>query len=191
MTANYMVFSALLVVPVSAMICVDSFLYFFILFPVAAVSAGKWMYCRRLIVVSFPPAVLMIWAYLTGNDQSSLTSLRWICALASGTYFASELGTAGMAGVLDSMRLLPFSARLSELLTLAGSTASNVKSCWAAKSDLPLFSRIIQSAGDSVAKADSTLPAAEQCDVIPFSLSIVSWVFLLVSVSGIADGIAA
>ena len=133
----------------------------------------------------------MVWVYLTGNDQSLLTSVRWICALASGTYFASELGTAGMAGVLESMKPLPFSARLSELLILAGSTASNVRRCWAANSDLTLLSRIIQSTGDSVAKADSTLSAAEQCGVIPFSLSIVSWVFMLVSVSGIADGMAA
>jgi len=133
----------------------------------------------------------MIWAYLTRSDHSSLTSLRWICALASGTYFASELGTAGMVSVLESMKHIPFAARLSELLTLAGSTASNVRSCWAANSELPLLQRILRSADDSVAQADLTPSAAQQCGVIPFLVSIVSWIFLLVSVSGIADGMAA
>ncbi|MCK5131184.1 MAG: hypothetical protein KAR40_03425 [Candidatus Sabulitectum sp.] len=188
MTANCMVFSALLAVPLSAMICTSNLLYFFVLFSVASIASGRWKYCRRLFFLSFPPAVLLVWAYLSGNNQSTLRSIRWICALASGTYFASELGTGGMAGVLQSMRPFPFTEKLSVLMQMAGSTASNVRPCWVGNSELPLFSRILQTAGDSVSKANSVLPERKPCGVLPLSVAVLSWIFLLLSVSGIADG---
>ena len=189
MTAEYLLFSAMLAVPLSAMICTSNFLYFFILFPVVAVTSGRWKYCQRLLLLSVPPAVLLVWAYLSGNNQSAVRSVRWICALTSGTYFASELGTAGIAAVLRSIKTVDFTGKLSELIIMAGSTASNVRQCWAENSDLPLFSRILQSAGDSVSKASSALPESNPSGVLPFSLAVVSWLFVLVSVSGIADGI--
>ncbi|MCD4708310.1 MAG: hypothetical protein K8S62_11300 [Candidatus Sabulitectum sp.] len=189
MTAEYLVFATLLTVPLSAMICTSNFLYFFILFPAAAVFSGRWKYCGRLFFLSFPPVVLLVWACLAGNDQSALRSLRWICALASGTYFASELGTAGTAGVLRSMRMFPSAGKLSELMLLAGSTASNVRRCWMENAELPLFPRIIQSAGDSVSGASLNLPEQQPPGVFPLSIAVVSWLFVLVSVSGIADGV--
>lgn len=189
MIAEYLVFAALLTVPLSAMLCSSSLLYFFILFPVAAVSSGNWKYCKSICFLLFPPSVLLVWACLAGNDQSALRSIRWICALASGTYFASELGTAGMAGVLGSMIPFPFTAKLSELMLLAGSTASNVRQCWVENAELPLFRRILESAGDSVSKANLNLPEQQSLGVFPLSVAAVSWIFLLVSISGIADGV--
>ncbi len=190
MIAEYMVFAALLSVPFSAMICTCNFLYFFVLFPVAAISSGNWKYCRSLFFLSFPPAVFLAWAYFTGNEQSTLRSMRWICALASGTYFASELGTAGMAGVLRSMRPFPFTEKLSELMLMAGSTALNARRCWEENTELPLIQRILQSAGDSVSRASPDIPEQHPLGVFPLSVAAVSWIFMLVSISGIADGVA-
>lgn len=190
MTAEYMIFSALLTVPVSAMVCTSDFLYFFILFPVVAVAGRKWKYCRRLLFLSFPPVVLLVWAYHIGNNQSALRSLRWICALAPGTYFASELGTAGVAGVLRSIRPFPFAGKLSELMLMAGSTASNARQLWVENSELPFFSRILQTAGESVSEANPVVQEWQPSGVLPVLIAVVSWVFLLVSISGIADGVA-
>ncbi len=188
MTADFMLFSALLAVPLSAMLCTGDSLYFFILFPLVAITQRRWMYCKRLFFMTLPPVIFLIWAYFVGDDSGYVRSIRWICALASGTYFAAELGTAGMASVLGSLESIPFTRRLSDLMLLAGSTAINVRKFWVDNSELPLFRRIIQSAGDSVAGAELHSPQRKPIGILPLSVAVISWVFLLISVSGIAEG---
>ncbi len=190
MTADFMLFSALLAVPLSAMLCSGNSLFFFILFPLAAVVQGKWMYCKRLFFLTLPPVIFLVWAYWGGNKSGYLSSIRWICAITSGTYFAAELGTTGIASVLGSVKFLPFAGRLSDLMLLAGSTAANVRKCWVENSDLPLSRRIIQSAADSVAGAELHSPQHNPVGILPLSVAVMSWVFLLISVSGITEGIA-
>jgi hypothetical protein len=182
-----MIFAALVAVPFSAMMCVNSLLYFFILFPVAALAGGKRGYLRRLVLMCFPSVVMLIWFYFSGNSQSTVRSLRWICAIASGTYFATVLGSSGIAAVLKS---IPFAAGLSDLMLLAGGTAFRAGACWAENSELPLVARVIQSASDSIGKAESVVPEKKPSDFFSLSVAVVSWIFLLVSVSGVADGIA-
>ncbi len=184
-----MLFSALVAVPVSAVLCNGKFLYFFALFPVAAFAGREWKYCRRFPALSLAPAVVLAWASLTGNSQSTMRSVRWICAVASGTYFASVLGSAGIASVLNSADSFPFLRKLSRLMLLAGSTASKAGHCWADNSSLPLIPRILQSASDSVEQANVTIPKPRNSGPIALPVAVVSWIFLLISVSGIADGV--
>ena len=186
MTSKFLIFTALLSVPVSAFICRSTFLFFFIIFPLSALVTANWRYCRALLLLSFPPVVFLVWSYLSGNEQGFQRSLRWICALASGSYLASELGTAGVALVLRSMRPLPLTGKLSELMLLAGSTAGNVKKCWKENVELSLLQRIIQSAEDSVSKAEPAVPEQTSTGKVPFYIAILSWLFLLVSISGVA-----
>ncbi|MCK5786951.1 MAG: hypothetical protein KAH54_10400 [Candidatus Sabulitectum sp.] len=190
MTSKYLIFTALLSVPLSAVICHRIFLYFFILFPLSAVVTANWRYCRALLLLSLPPVVFLVWSYFSGNGESLQRSLRWICALASGSYFASELGTAGVALVLRSMRPFPLTGKLSELMLLAGSVTGNAKQCWKENVELPLLQRIIQSAEDSVSKAEPVVPEQTSTAAVPLFIAMLSWLFLLVSISGIADGVA-
>lgn len=189
MTADFMLFSALLAVPLSAMLCSGNSLFFFVLFPLVAIAQGKWMYCKRLFFLTLPAIIFLVWAYFGDNKSGFIDSIRWICAITSGIYFAAELGTAGIAGVLGSVKSLPFAGRLSDLMLLAGSTAANVRKCWLENSDLPLSRRIVQSATDSVAAAELHSPQHKPMGILPLSVAVVSWVFLLISISGITEGI--
>jgi hypothetical protein len=189
MNRNFMLFSALVAVPVSAMVCNEKLLFFFTLFPLVALAGRKWKYCRRFLVLSTAPAVVLAWASLTGNSLSILRSVRWICAVASGTYFASVLGSAGIASVLGSSGSFSFFRRLSRLMLLAGSTASKAGECWLNNSRLPLVPRILRSASDSVKLADYTVSEPQDSGHLALPVAVVSWIFLLVSVSGIADGL--
>lgn len=189
MITKFMVFSALLMVPLSAMMCTYNLLYFFILFPMAAIVTGKWKYCQRLFFLLLSPFMVLVWAHVTGNNLAVVRSVRWICALATGTFFASELGTAGMADVFLSMKSLPYTKKFSELLLMAGSTASNVRLCWAENADLPLVSRILRSSDDSVSKACPTRSERRSPGRFTLLVAVFSWIFMLVSISGIMDGV--
>lgn len=189
MNKDFMLFSALVAVPVSAMACTEKFLYFFTLFPIVGLAGRNWKYCRRFLVLSTAPAVVLVWASLTGNSQSIFRSIRWICAVASGTYFASVLGSAGIASVLGSSGSFPLFHRFSQLMLLAGSTASKAGECWEMNSRLPLVPRILRSASDSVKLADYTVSKPQDSGPVALPVAVVSWIFLLVSVSGIADGL--
>lgn len=190
MTADFMLFSALLAVPFSAMLCSDNSLYFFALFPLVAVAQGKWMYCKRLFFLTLPATIFLVWTYFEGSQSGFIDSIRWICAISSGTYFAAELGTTGIAGVLGSVKFLPFMGRLSDLMLLAGSTAVRVRKCWMENSDLPLMLRISQTAADSIAGAELIPPQQKSVGILPLSVAAMSWVFLLISVSGITEVIS-
>ncbi len=187
MSGKFMMFAAMLTVPISAMICPGSFLLFFILFPLSAILSANWMYCKSLFFLLVTPAIFLVWAFLSGNEQSFLRSLRWICALTSGTYFASELGTSGMAAVLMAMKGFPFTGKLAELMLMAGGTASNARQCWVENAEMSLFSRVLQSVSDSVANARPAPVELRPSGAFPVSVAVVSWLFLLVSLSGIAD----
>jgi len=189
MNRDFMLFSALVAVPVSAMVCNEKFLYFFALFPLVALAGRKWKYCRMFLVLSSAPAAVLVWASLTGNGQSLFRSIRWICAVASGSFFASVLGSAGIASVLGSFGSFSFFRRLSQLMLLAGSTASKAGECWVNNSRLPLVPRILRSASDSVKLADYTVSEPQNSGYFGLPVAVVSWLFLLVSVSGIADGL--
>lgn len=189
MSGKFMMFASMLTVPVSAMICPRNFLLFFILFPISAILSANWMYCKSLFFLLLTPAIFLVWAFLSGNEQSSLRSLQWICALTSGTYFASELGSSGMAAVLMAMKGFPFAGKLAELMLLAGGTASNARQCWIENAEMPLFSRVLQSVSDSVEKARPVHGELRPSGAFPVSIAVVSWLFLLVSLSGIADGV--
>jgi len=183
-----MLFSALVAVPVSATVCSGKLLYFFTLYPLIALAGREWKYCRRLLALSLAPAAVLVWAGLVGNSHSILRAVRWICAVASGAYFASVLGSAGIASVLGSAGSFSFFRKLSRLMLLAGSTASKAGQCWAENSMLPLIPRILQSASDSVKQADVAVSEPQNSGPFALPVAVVSWIFLLVSVSGIADG---
>ena len=184
----YMVFAALLATPISAMLCAENLLPFFILFPLSSLIGKNWKYCKSLPFLLVAPAIFLIWAFIEGSGHSTMRSLRWICALTSGSYFASALGTAGIARVMHSFSSIPFAAKLSDLMVMAGSTVSNVRHYWSEYSNLPLLQRILQSAVESVSNTSSDIIEAGEPAAIPVLMAVVSWVFFLVSVSGIAGG---
>ena len=51
------------------------------------------------------------------------------------------------------------------------------------------MSRILRSASDSVKLADYTVSKPHDSGPFALPVAVVSWIFLLVSVSGIADGL--
>ncbi len=189
MNRLYMLFSALLAVPLSAMICDSSFLYFFLIFPFTALLSRKFIYCKRLFLLSIAPSMMLVWAYYSGNIPSSLRSLRWICALSAGTYFASELGTSGISQVFQSMKGFSAAKRFSHLMLLAGSVAEKSKEFWTDNADLPFKQRIFQTTSDAVSKATVTKVEKQSVSLSPILVAVISWLFLLVSISGIADGV--
>jgi hypothetical protein len=185
MTARYMMFAALLTAPLSALICSRYWLFFFAVFPLAALFSSGIRYIRSLLLLSIPPGVVLIWAHLTGNADTAQRSLRWICTIASGTYFAVELGTGGIADVVRSVGSSSFARRFSDLMLMAGNTASNAREYWVRHSDLPLHRRILKTASDSVEKALPVESEIKQSGIVPVSVAVLSWLFLVVSISGI------
>ena len=168
------------------MICSSEFLFFYAVFPLAAVFSAGFRYIRSFLLLCFPPGIILAWAYFTGNTDTALRSLRWICAIASGTYFAVELGTQGIAGVLRSTGSFPYAEKLSDLMLMAGDTASNAKQKLAEEQSIAFVSRILLTATDSVENSRSVQSEIEQPGLLPVSIAVMSWLFLLVSVSGIA-----
>ena len=132
--------------------------------------------------------MMLVWAYYSGNHSSTLGSLRWICALSAGTYFASELGASGISQVFQSMNDFPFAEKFSDLMLLAGSVAERSKEYWTDNAGLPFKQRIFQTTSDAVLKATITKMEKQSINLFPLSVAVISWLFLLVSISGIADG---
>ncbi|MCP4646269.1 MAG: hypothetical protein GY852_00850, partial [bacterium] len=101
---------------------------------------------------------------------------------------ASELGVSRLAEILRSMSSFPPAEKLSELMIIAGSTASNARQCWHIHAALPLPDRIIQSAADSVNRASPLSVVSDKPGVLPVVLAVLSWIFFIFSVSGITGG---
>lgn len=183
MTGAVMVFASMVAAPASAFLCPWQWLYFFALYPASALGGLRFTYFRNLFFIALPPFAAFLWAVATNHPESASRSLRWICAAASGIYFAGALGPSGIASVLSAAG----ARRLSETMALAGSAASSAGRIWKRNKDLPAAQRLWTTLKESASPAASIGVPFHPPGPFPVILAAVSWVFLLVSVSGRAS----
>jgi hypothetical protein len=76
-----------------------------LLLPGLAVLSGvlRWGagWTARLLAVMAAPALICVWAHLTGRDEAALRAARWAASAACGFYFARDAGPARIAWWLD------------------------------------------------------------------------------------------
>ncbi len=178
-----MIFAALVAVPAASFLCGGRYLPFFCLFPVAAAAELNFRYFRNIALLAFAPLLFLVWAILTGNGVTTLRSLRWIAALAAGSYFAGALGTSGIACVLKKMGSVQSLRTLSETMETAGPAIRVARETWNRNTDLPVLKRVSRVLSESLAaQPENAEPGVVKA--VPVAAAAVSWLFLLGAVSG-------
>jgi len=182
-----MIFAALVAAPASAFLCGRFSLLFFLVFPAAALTEMRFRYFRNLAFMVFAPLLVFLWAWYTGNHVSAERSLRWICSLSAGVYFAVSLGPGRIAAVVRSISGLPPFQSFSDMMMLAGGTSAAAVEMWKKHSSMVFKERLFATVRDAVAAAEPKEPEPVSSGTIPFVTAVIAWVFLLVSVSGRAS----
>lgn len=181
MIGGVMVFASMAAAPVSAFLCPAHWLAFFVLYPAASLAEKKLTYFRNLFFIALPPLTAFIWASLSNHPESASRSIRWACAVASGVYFAGALGPAGIASVLRTAG----ARRLSHTMFLAGDAASAARMNWKRNRELPVRERVAVTVRDSISiTAASPQNASASQGPFPVTVAVISWAFLLLSISG-------
>jgi len=175
-----MVLASMLAAPVSAFLCPVQWLYFFALYPAMSLAERKLAYFRNLFFMVLPPAAVFLWSILSDHSASALSSLRWACAVASGVYFAQTLGPGGIGYLLGIAGV----KGLSNTMSIAGEATSAARLHWRENSDLPVMERAAAAVKNSLSGRESPQRADLSLGLLPVIVAVVSWLFLLVSISG-------
>lgn len=185
MFSKYSLFIAFLVTPLTAMFCDQYLLYFYIIYPFAALITGKWNYFKALALLILPPVLFFIWTYFFSSQNSYLQSLRWIASLASGVYFAAELGASGISSVLRSFSL-SFADKLADVIDLGGKVIVGVKPYWSKHKGATVSERVVLTVENSLADC-SNEDCRDEKKINPLSivLALFSWLIALVVISGV------
>jgi hypothetical protein len=180
MTGDLMLFAGMLSAPVAAMLCPSRFLFFWGVFPLVAVLEGHRAWFGRFAFLALPPFILMILAIKGGNDAAAAASLRWGCALASGSFFAVSLSAGGMAGVLQHLG----ASGLARVILLSGDTARRTRLAWMEYRSLPVAQRAARAVTQAVEGAVPVPVIRSGPGPASVSAAVLSWVLFLVSISG-------
>jgi len=175
-----MVFASLTAVPVSAFICPFHWLLFFALYPAASLIEKKLTYFRNLFFIALPPLTAFAWATLSNHPESASRSIRWVCAVSSGVYFAGSLGPGGIAAVLE----MAGAGRLSDTMSLAGEAISAARTNWREHRALPVRERALVTVRDSVSVKGYPRNVLVSPGPVPLTVAVISWMFLVISLSG-------
>ncbi len=182
MTARYMLFAALIATPAAAFLSTQSLLLFYLVFPLSELFSLNWKFFRNAAVLIPAPAAVLCWAWLFGNYEAFHRSLRWICALSAGVYFARSLGPGGISLVLKSFHRCSFLTALADSIDTAGSAAASAGEIWREAGVLPLRERIVHTLTVSI---KSGKPVAESVpSAFPVSIAVISWIFFIAVLSG-------
>ena len=180
MTGGVMVFASMAAAPASAFLCPAHWLVFFMLYPVVSLAQKKLTYFRNLFFIALPPVTVFVWALLSHHPESASRSIRWVCAVASGVYFAGTLGPGGIASVLE----MAGAQRLSDTMSLAGDAVSAARLNWKRYGELPVRERVSVTVRDSVLISASPQIISGSQGPVPVAVAVVSWLFLLLTISG-------
>ncbi len=185
-----MVFAALAGTPAAAFLCRPEALAVFGLFPLAGALHGGKGYLKRLAALALPPGVALGWALLW-SPEAVFPSLRWLSAVAAGSYFAWVLGAAGCALVLRKLagrvRLLekPLEPVIFTLLA-GGPAAAAARGAWIRGAGKPLIpdrlAEVAEEVLTGVAPAEETAP---EVGFAPVLLAGAGWLFLTLATAGL------
>ncbi|PIE51206.1 hypothetical protein CSA37_13145 [Candidatus Fermentibacteria bacterium] len=177
-----MLFAALIATPAAAFLTTQSLLLFYLVFPFSALFSLDWKFFRNAALLIPAPAAVLCWAWLSENDAAFHRSLRWICALSAGVYFARSLGPGGISLVLRSFYRCSFLTALADSIHTAGSAAASAGEVWREADSFPFGERIVHTLTGSI-KAGKPVKDSVP-DAFPVAIAVISWIFFIAVLSG-------